>query len=654
MDHKKVAADILEALGQDNIIAAAHCATRLRLVLKDDTAINQGLLDDSADIKGTFKTNGQFQIIIGPGDVNYVYDELLKQANLKEASTEELKKVAAKGKKFNPIMAFIKLLSDIFVPIIPALVAGGLLMALNNVLSAQGLFGAKSVIQMYPQIKGLSEIINLMSGAPFTFMPILVGISASKRFGGNQYLGAAMGMIMCAPALVAAGDVQAFLAADKMPYWHILGLNVAQAGYQNSVIPTLAACYILANLEKFFHKKLPSALDFTFTPLLAIIITGLLTFIIVGPVMRNISDAITAGIVWLYSTGGFVGTGLFGLLYSPIVLTGLHQSFPAIETQLISNIDKTGGDFIFVIASMANVAQGAACLAVYLLSKNAKQRSLASSASASALLGITEPAMFGVNLKLKFPFFCAIIAAGIAAAFTGFFQVLARSLGSAGFIGFLSIDVKSIPLYFAGELLSFIIAFTLTLLYGRSHRHLIGLTPVVSASEEAKKEQQAEQVVKDELSLVDEIIYTPVVGQTQNLNEVNDKVFSAKMMGDGAAVIPTSGTVYAPVSGEITVAYATKHAYGIKSDKGAEVLIHIGIDTVELKGKYFESFVKQGQHITQGNPLGKFELEKIKEKGYDPTIIVVVTNTNAYENVTKITAEDISQNGKLIAVTARH
>ncbi|MDN2453987.1 sucrose-specific PTS transporter subunit IIBC [Lactobacillus sp. UCMA15818] len=653
MNHKKVATDIIKALNQDNIVAAAHCATRLRLVLKDDEKIDQNALENNPGVKGTFKTNGQFQIIIGPGDVNNVYEELIKQTGLSEATTEELKKVVEKDKKFNPVMAFIKLLSDIFVPIIPALVAGGLLMALNNILTAQGLFGAKSIIQMYPQFTGLDEIINLMAGAPFTFMPILVGVSAAKRFGGNQYLGAAMGMIMCAPSLITSGDVATALAAGKMTYWHIFGLNVAQAGYQNSVIPTLAAVYILANLEKFFHKKLPSALDFTFTPLLAIIITGLLTFTVVGPVMRTVSDGITSGIVWLYNTGGFVGTGVFGLLYSPIVLTGLHQSFPAIETQLISNIGKTGGDFIFVIASMANVAQGAACLAVYLLSKNQKLRGLASSASASALLGITEPAMFGVNLKLKFPFFCAIIAAGISSAFAGFFHVLARSLGSAGFIGFLSVDVKSIPMYAVGELISFAMAFTLTYLYGKSHQQLIDPLPVASGTEQVEVEQEATEVAQRQINLKDEIIVAPVAGEAESLTTVNDKVFSAKLMGDGAAIIPNNGDVFAPVSGEITVAYETKHAYGIKSDNGAEVLLHLGIDTVELKGKHFTSEVVQGQHVEKGQKLGNFDVVAVKSAGYDTTVMVVVTNTVDYASVDRIKTERVTVGDKLVAVTRR-
>ena len=229
----------------------------------------------------------------------------------------------------------------------------------------------------------------------------------------------------------------------------------------------MVAVYLLSLLERFFHKRLPSALDFTFTPLLAIIISGLLTFTFVGPAMRTVSDGLTAGIVWLYNSAGFLGVGVFGLVYSPIVLTGLHQSFLAIETQLIANLPQTGGDFIFVIASMANVAQGAACLAVYFLSKDSRQRSLASSAGASALLGITEPAMFGINLKLRFPFFCAIIAAGISSAFAGFFHVLACSLGSAGLIGFISVNVPAIPMYVIAEVLSLVIAFSLTYAYGK-------------------------------------------------------------------------------------------------------------------------------------------------------------------------------------------
>lgn len=343
MEHKKVALAIIQALGEDNFVAIAHCATRLRLVLKDSSTIDQAALDSHDDIKGTFETNGQYQIIIGPGDVNKVCAEMVQLTGIEEATTEELKNVATKGKKQNPIMALAKVLSDIFVPLIPALVAGGLLMAINNVLTSPGLFGPLSVVQMFPAITDFASIINLLASAPFAFLPILVGFSATKRFGGNGYLGAAMAMTMVMPDLVNGYGVANAIAEGTMPYWNIFGLEVAQAGYQGSVLPVLAVSYILANLEQFFHRHIPKVLDFTFTPMLAIILTGFLTFTLVGPVMRTFSDGLTDSLVWLYQTTGAVGLGVFGTFYSTIVITGLHQSFPAIETTLLAEIAKTGG-----------------------------------------------------------------------------------------------------------------------------------------------------------------------------------------------------------------------------------------------------------------------------------------------------------------------
>lgn len=638
MDHKKVAQQVIDAVGRDNMVGAAHCATRLRLVLKDDSKIDQAALDANPDVKGTFKTNGQYQIIIGPGDVNNVYDELIKETGLKEASTEELKKVAEQGKKFNPVMAFIKLLSDIFVPIIPALVAGGLLMALNNFLTSKGLFGARALVEMYPNVKGLSDMIQLMSAAPFIFMPILVGISAAKRFGANQFLGAAIGMIMTSPNLLPGKS------------WDILGLAVSQNNYYYQVIPVLAAVYLLSVLEKFFHKHLPSAVDFTFTPLLSVMITGFLTFTIVGPVMRTVSDWITNGFVWLYDTTSFIGMGLFGLCYSAIVLTGLHQSFPAIETQLLSAF-RNGhgyGDFIFVVASMANVAQGAATFAIYFLTKDKKMKSLSSSAGVSALLGITEPALFGVNLKYRFPFFCALTGSGIASAFAGFVKVIAASLGSAGFLGFLSIYAKSIPMYVVAELISFAIAFALTYTYGKSHE--ARLNPVAPQGPAESAELKAESAAVSGVENAE--IFSPVDGKSVNLSETNDEVFSQKMMGDGAAVIPEDGTIYAPIDGEITVAYETKHAYGIKGDNGEEVLLHIGIDTVNLKGENFTSNVDQGQRVKKGDVLGTVDLAAVRNAGYDPTVMVIVTNTPNYKSVVRIDNSSVKHGENLITLEA--
>jgi len=307
MNHQEVANRVLAAIGKNNIQAAAHCATRLRLVIKDESKIDQKALDDDPDVKGTFETNGQFQIIIGPGDVDHVYDALIAATGLKEATPDDIKAVASAGQKRNPLMDFLKVLSDIFIPIIPALVAGGLLMALNNVLTAEHLFMAKSVVEVYPGLKGIAEMINAMASAPFTFLPILLGFSATKRFGGNPYLGAAMGMIMVLPDLVNGYSVAATMAAGKMPYWNVFGLHISQAGYQGQVLPVLAVAFILATLEKFFHKHIKGAFDFTFTPMFSIVITGFLTFTIVGPVLRTVSDALTNGLVGLYNTTGWVG-----------------------------------------------------------------------------------------------------------------------------------------------------------------------------------------------------------------------------------------------------------------------------------------------------------------------------------------------------------
>lgn len=663
MDYSKVAKQVIDAVGKDNLVAAAHCATRLRLVLKDDSIINQKALDDNADVKGTFKTDGQYQVIIGPGDVNFVYAEIIKETGLKEVSTDDLKQIAASGKKFNPIMALIKLLSDIFVPIIPALVAGGLLMALGNFLTSKGLFGSQSLVQMYPAIKGLSDMIQLMSAAPFWFLPILVGISAAKRFGANQFLGASIGMIMVAPG---AANIIGLTAKDLIgkastigaytEFWDIFGMHVKQTSYIYQVIPVLAAVWILSYLEKFFHKKLPSAVDFTFTPLLSVMITGFLTFTVVGPVMLLVSNGITDAIVWLYNTTSFIGMSIFGGTYSLIVMTGLHQSFPAIETQLLSawRNGSGHGDFIFVVASMANVAQGAATFAILFLTKNAKTKGLASSAGVSALLGITEPALFGVNLKYKFPFFCALIGSAVGALFAGLFQVVAVSLGSAGFLGFLSIDAKSIPFYFLCEVIAFAIAFALTYFYGKTKAADVfaAEATVEAAVETVEKEVVEEQVVENENSLQDETILAPVAGEVVALADVNDPVFSSGAMGQGLAIKPSEGVVYAPADAEVTIAFATGHAYGLKTSNGAEILIHVGIDTVSMNGEGFNHTVAQGDKVKAGDVLGTFDSAKIAAAGLEDTTMVIVTNTADYASVTPVGQGTVSKGDAVIEVKA--
>ena len=589
----------------------------------------------------------QYQVIIGPGDVNFVYEELIKATGLKEVSTDDLKQIAAKDKKFNPLMALIKLLSDIFVPIIPALVAGGLLMALRNFLTSAGLFGPKSLEEMYPAIKGLSAMIQLMSAAPFMFLPILVGISAAKRFGANIFLGAAIGMIMTTPDLGGATK-----------FWDIFGYNVAQTNYAYQVIPVLAAIWILAHLEKFFHKKLPSAVDFTFTPLLSVMITGFLTFTVVGPVMLLVSNGITDAIVWLYNTTSFIGMTVFGGTYSLIVMTGLHQSFPAIETQLLSAWQKGAGhgDFIFVVASMANVAQGAATFAILFLTKSEKTKGLASSAGVSALLGITEPALFGVNLKYKFPFFCALIGSAVGALFAGLLQVVAVSLGSAGFLGFLSINATSIPFYLLCEVIAFAVAFALTYFYGKTKAAAVfaaeGNVAVAEASEKTEAKEVAAASEEVEATLADEEIVTPIVGSAVALADVNDPVFSSGAMGQGIAIKPTEGVVYAPADAEVTIAFATGHAYGLKTANGAEILIHVGIDTVSMNGEGFDQKVAQGDKVKAGEVLGTFDAAKIAAAGLEDTTMVIVTNTADFASVTPVATGSVAKGDAIIEVKA--
>lgn len=473
MDYSRIASEVIANVGgKDNIKSAAHCATRLRLQLKNNDLRNEEAVSDIEGVKGVFLTQAQFQIIFGSGLVNLVYAEVQKQLGGEdEASAGSAAKnvSGAKGeeqeeKRGNPIQRFVKMLSDIFVPIIPAIVAGGLLMGINNLLTS-ALFDGRSLIQLYPQWSGLASAVNTFANAPFVFLPVLIGFSATKKFGGNPYLGAAMGMIMVHPDLLNAYSI----GVAEPPVWSILGFDIAAIGYQGTVLPVLAVSWILATIEKKLHKVTPTWLDNLTTPMLSIIVTSFLTFICVGPVLREAGNLLAAGITWVYNTLGFVGGGLFGLAYAPICLTGMHHSFIAIETQLIADMARTGGSFIFTTASMNNVAQGAAVLAVLFLTKNEKMKSLCSAAGVSALLGITEPAMFGVTLKLKYPFYAAIIGSGVGSAYCAGTRVLAQALGAAGIPGFISMRPESYLNFAIGLLLSMAVSAVFTAIFWKKY-----------------------------------------------------------------------------------------------------------------------------------------------------------------------------------------
>ncbi|WP_347548495.1 sucrose-specific PTS transporter subunit IIBC [Pseudalkalibacillus hwajinpoensis] len=467
MDYKQVSQEILNALGgKENVSAASHCATRLRLVLNDESIIDQEKLDQMDAVKGTFSTGGQFQVIIGAGTVNKVYSEFAKQTGLGEMSTKDVKEAGAK--KLNPLQQFVKMLSDIFVPIIPAIVAGGLLMGINNLLTAPDLFyEGQSLVEASPNIEDLAALINTFANAAFVFLPILIGFSATQRFGGNAFLGATLGMIMVHPDLLNGWGYGGALVSGEIPVWNIFGYEIEKIGYQGTVLPVLAASYILAKVEQFFRKVIPTALDNLLTPLLTLFITGVLTFTLVGPITRTAGNLVTDGMIWMYDTTGFIGGAILGLLYAPIVITGMHHSFIAVETQLLADIVKTGGSFLFPIAAMSNVAQGAATLAVLLIVKNKKMKGTASAAGISALLGITEPAMFGVNLKLRYPFIGAMIGSAAGAAFVTFFKTKSIALGAAGLPGIISIKADTILFYVIGMLITFAVAFVTTMILSK-------------------------------------------------------------------------------------------------------------------------------------------------------------------------------------------
>ncbi|MEJ4099526.1 sucrose-specific PTS transporter subunit IIBC [Corynebacterium mastitidis] len=666
MDHHKVAGCVLNAVGgEDNIVAAAHCATRLRMVLKDEGRVDMAALDEDPDLKGTFSSGGMFQIIVGPGDVDTVFAELDSMTSTSIAvSTEELKDVATRSG--NWFTRAVKVLADIFVPLIPILVGGGLLMALYNVLTAKDTSDPAStaLVDSVPQLQGFAELVNLLASAPFAFLPILVGFTATKRFGGNEFLGAGMGMAMVMPSLVSGYEVAETVSNGTMTYWDVFGLQVAQAGYQGTVLPVLVVSYLLATIEKFLHKRLSGTADFLLTPLLSLLITGFATFVAVGPAMRWLGDALGAGLSSGYEFAGPVGGFLFGLVYTPIVITGLHQSFPPFEMQLWAE----GGSFIFPIASMANIAQGAVTLAVYTLARGEKLKGLAGATGVSSLFGITEPAVFGVNLRLRWPFFVGLGAAAVGGALVALLDVKATALGAAGFIGVVSIRRNDWGQFLLCAVLVFALAFAAAWLYGRylvrqrgsidpdaagaPGTNAAAATPAAGGT--GAGADPASRAAEGAIDLV-----APLTGRAVALSEVSDPMFAAGKLGAGAAVEPTVGALYSPVDGKVVVAFPSGHAFAVRGQdaegKPVDVLMHIGFDTVNLKGQHFTPHKAKGDEVRAGDLLCEFDMAAIREAGYELTTPVVVSNskrTGAVHPALPLPAE-VEHGDRLLTVDPR-
>ena len=472
-------------------------------------------------------------------------------------------------------------------------------------------------------------MINTFANAPFVFLPILIAFSATRIFGGNPYLGAVLGMIMVHPDLTNNYALAQATADGTLQYWNILGFSVAKVGYQGTVLPILVCSWILAKLERSLRRVIPASVDLLLTPLLAIFITALLTFTIVGPATRDAGIAFTDAIQWLYNTAGVLGGAILGGLYAPVVITGMHNSFIPVETQLIADLANTGGTFIFPIAAMNNISQGAAAFGALFSTRDAKLKGVASASGISAVLGITEPAMFGVNLRLRYPFYAALIGTASASAYITLYKTKAVALGAAGIPGIISIGAQYLTPYIVGMCIAFAVTFSLTLILARSRYNPERLAPVAPApvAPATPAEKPAPAPDADPIPAEWQM---PLRGTILAASDIPDPAFAANALGASFAIDPTGGDgiVRAPANGSVATIFPTRHAIGLETDNGLEILIHIGIDTVKLSGEGFTVLVKEGERITVEQELVKVDLAAIADKV--PSLVTPVIFT-AYD-----------------------
>ncbi|MCE7793670.1 PTS system trehalose-specific EIIBC component [Salipaludibacillus sp. CUR1] len=455
--------ELLEAIGgEENVDKATHCVTRLRFALKDESKVDSEKLESIDIVKGSFSTNGQFQVIIGQGTVDQVYRELVAMTDIGESSKDDVK--SAGSKKMNPFQKAVKTLADIFIPILPAIVTAGLLLGLNNILTGEGIFFDEALIEVYPQWADMAEIINIIASAAFAFLPALIGWSAVRRFGGSDLLGIVLGLIMVHPDLLNAWAYADAQAAGDVPMWNLFGLEVEAIGYQGQVLPVLFASYILSKIELFLRKRVPDSIQLLVVAPVALLATGFITFVAIGPLTFALGNGITGGFVWLFDVLPALGGLVYGIMYAPLVITGMHHAFLAVDLQLTGTGD---GTFLWPILALSNIAQGSAALAMMFVSRSENLKGLSGTSAVSAYLGVTEPAMFGVNIRYRYPFVCAIIGSAIAGTFISISGVLASAIGVGGIPAFLSIFPQDWVPFFIGMFIVLIVPFTLTYLYGK-------------------------------------------------------------------------------------------------------------------------------------------------------------------------------------------
>lgn len=612
MDYRSTAKEVVEKIGgRENIVSAAHCATRLRLVIADNSKCNKEEIENIEGVKGVFEASGQLQIIFGTGAVNKVYDEFIAIANIAGGTKEDVK--AAAAAKQNVFKRAIKTLGDIFVPIIPAIVASGLLMGL-----------LEGFCNLWPQMANSSTymIFHLFSNAAFVYLPILIAISAAKAFGGNQFLGAVIGMIMIHSDLINAWSVSGMKASEIPTASVWFGLyDINLVGYQGHVILVVIAVWLMSAIEKKLHKIVPEIIDLFVTPLVTVLVTGYITLTVVGPIFSTVENWVLSAASNLIALPFGIGGMIVGALYAPTVVAGLHHMYNAIEAGLLSS---NGINTWMPIATAANVAQGAACLAVAIKTKNAKTKSVALPASLSAYLGITEPAIFGVNVRFLKPFIAGCIGGACGGLVAGITGVGATAYGITGMFGFLITTSYTVQ-YALIIIVATVVAFAVSwILYKEENKEVL---------QESAKE-----------------LYSPLKGEAIKLSEVPDDIFANEILGKGMAVIPKEGLVTAPVDGEVSTLFETLHAIGITGDNGVEILIHVGINTVELEGKYYKALVKEGDKVTKGQPLLECDLVGIRNAGYNTVTPVIITNSDEYEEIELTAYGDVEKTNIIMKI----
>ncbi len=603
--------------GKENINAITHCVTRMRFVLADPSKANVKKIESLPSVKGTFTQAGQFQVIIG-NEVAEFYKEFTDIAGI-EGVSKDAAKSAAKDNQ-TPLQKAMSNIAEIFAPLIPAIICGGLILGFRNILETA------VVLQDGTFLAGLDKFLWIIGEAVFhTGIPVGICWSVQRKMGGTPMLGIVLGLTLISGQLVNAYGVSGMAADAWAPnyVWNFGFASFRMIGYQAQVIPAILAAFTLAYLERFFKKIVPQVLQMILVPFCSLLLAVMAAHFVLGPIGWKIGEWVSAFVMAGISGNFRVLFGaIFGLFYAPLVITGLHHMSNAIDLQLINS---TGGTMLWPMIALSNIAQGSAVAGMsYLQKKNEKAQQVNIPSMISCWLGVTEPAMFGINLKYQFPFYCAMIGSCLAAIISTASSVTAASIGVGGLPGIISIFPQYMVFFAIAMLVALVVPFVLTVMIGRKK-----INPNTGELYSDEEDEEDEAVFTD--AQMNEAFAVPVSGRIMPVTEVEDQVFSSKAMGDGIAIDPSEGKIYAPFSGEITVAFPTGHAYGIKAANGKEILIHIGMDTVELEGKGFTPHVKQGDIVIQGDLLSDVDLDYIRSQGKPVVTPVIFTDGTPVE-----------------------